>query len=257
MTTGTDEAAGASGVGAGRPPGGDAAAATRKSSKPGGRAYRPVVPGVPSTREGLAEPVDRRTAELPMAAEPKPDNHNGVVTELLARINGGDTSATGDLFQVLYREIHRSAERLMAGQPAEHTLQATALVNEVYLRLVRPRTSSFQDEHHFLATAATAMRCVLVDHARRKRSKPWGNKGPAEALDTIVVSYEERAMDLLALDEAIEDFRRRDEQMARAIDLRFFAGLGSQKVAEILGMKLRTFERSWQATRLWLYNRLQ
>ena len=151
----------------------------------------------------------------------------------------------------LYRELHRRAEHLMRGQPKNHTLQATALVNEVFLKLhgVDPST---EDRSHYLAVASRAMRQVLVDHARakgRQKRNPNGEKLP---LDDVMVSYEERAHDLVALDEAVARLGEFDETMARAVELRFFGGLSVAEAADRLGISLSTAEADWRTARAWL-----
>ena len=152
----------------------------------------------------------------------------------------------------LYSELHAIAARWMRDQPRNHTLQATELVHEAYLRLHgRPELSAL-DRVGFLAHASTAMRCALVDHARsraRQKRQPHGDRVP---LDSLLLSYEDRAVDLLALDEALRRLDTFDPDMASAVDLRFFGGLSAEETAELLGIPLRTFERRWRAVRAWL-----
>jgi RNA polymerase sigma factor (TIGR02999 family) len=157
-----------------------------------------------------------------------------------------------ELFRSLYAELRRQAELLMHGQRRDHTLQATALVHEVLLRVWDGKEPAPEDRQRFLATAAKAMRHVLVDHARgrgRDKRTPPGSRLP---LDQVSVAFEERAFDLLLLDEALERLDAADPTMARAVDLRFFGGLPAEEVARMLGMPLRTFERRWSVVRAWL-----
>ena len=155
---------------------------------------------------------------------------------------------------VLYKELHRRASRYMRGQEGGHTLQATALVNEAWVRLNKaegPR--EWKDQDHFLASASRAMRCVLVDHARRKHRRG----GPMLELPLDLVSeFENRAVDLLALDGALEELKAFDPLMARGVELRFFGGQTVVDSARILGISKRTFERRWKATRAWLLGRI-
>ena len=140
----------------------------------------------------------------------------------------------------------------MREQRKDHTLQATALVNEAYLRLHDGRELAATDRIGFLALASTAMRCVLVDHARsrgRDKRQPPGERVP---LDALLVAYEDRAVDMLALDEGLERMDAFDPEMARAVEMRFFGGLSAEETAGFLGIPLRTFERRWQAARAWL-----
>jgi len=152
----------------------------------------------------------------------------------------------------LYRELHRRAVQMMRGQPKHHTLQATALVNEVVLKLGCRLDPSDDERAHYLAVASRAMRHVLVDHARSKGRQKRAPGGDQLQLDDVVVSYEERALDLVALDEAVQRLSEFDEPMARAVELRFFGGLTVDDTARILGMSKRTLERRWNATRAWL-----
>jgi RNA polymerase sigma factor (TIGR02999 family) len=166
----------------------------------------------------------------------------------------GEPHAAGDLFHLLYSELHRQAARLMSGQPAGHTLQATALLHETFLRI---RDSECKDHEGFLGVAARAMRTVLVDHARRKSSlKRFSHLEPVP-FDDIVLSYEDRAIDLLELEEALKQLEAIDPQMVAAAELRFFAGLSMEEAASAIGMPARSFRRRWQATRAYLYRHLR
>jgi RNA polymerase sigma factor (TIGR02999 family) len=156
----------------------------------------------------------------------------------------------------LIDELHRLAEQLMRGQP-NGTLQPTALVNEAYLKLHDSEVFKNGNRTHFLATAGRAMRHILVDHARAKARIKRQAPGERVPLDAITVLFEERAVDLLALDEALEELEAFDPEMARAVELSFFGGLSLEATAEVLGIPMRTFERSWQAIRQWLRKRLE
>lgn len=174
------------------------------------------------------------------------------ISSLLARCREGDPAVSERLLALLYAELHALAVNCMKGQPPDHTLQATALVNEAYLRVAGSSERGWRDRVHFLAVAARAMRCVLVDRARaRGRSKrsPPGERTP---LDQVLVTYGERAVDLLALDDALARLAEFDGPMARAVELHFFGGLSMDETAKALGLKKRTFERQWSATRAWL-----
>jgi RNA polymerase sigma-70 factor (ECF subfamily) len=174
------------------------------------------------------------------------------VASLLQRLGSGDDEASQKLLALLYRDLHELAVGCMKGQPADHTLQATALVHEAFLRMNRRNPRRFPDRTRFMAFAAKAMRCVLVDHARGKQRRKRTPPARLLALDQIVVTYEEHALDLVALDEALRRLAVFDATMARAVELRFFGGLEMQEIAEHLGMKKRTLERQWRATRAWL-----
>ena len=147
----------------------------------------------------------------------------------------------------------------MGDQRIGHTLQATALLNEAYVRLVGDGVSEFADKRHFLKVAAAAMRTVLVDHARRRDSRKRGGgneREPFEALESVAAVYEERASDLVALDEALSGLAEVDEQLARIVELRFFGGLENKEVAELLECSTRTVERGWATARAWLQSAL-
>jgi len=179
------------------------------------------------------------------------------VARLLARVRAGDAAAAPQLLAHLQDELHGRAERLMRGQPVGHTLQATALVNEACARLLGTPDRSWKDIDHLLSVAAKAMRCVLVDHARAKRRDKRNSDGERMPLDAVVVAHEDRAIDLVALDEALEVLADFDPAMARAVELRFFAGLTVDETARQLGMAKRTFERNWALTKKWLYAQLR
>jgi RNA polymerase sigma factor (TIGR02999 family) len=182
------------------------------------------------------------------------DQHQA--TLLLRRLNEGDRDAAAELLPMIYDELKRLAGRYMQGEAPGHTLQTTALVHEAYLRLIDIPDAGWQNRGHFFGVAATAMRHVLVDHARAKNAEKRGGGRPKVSLEEALVLYEERAVDLIALDEALVQLEAMDPQLARIVDLRFFGGLSNEEVAEILETSLRTVERGWPTARAWLRNRL-
>lgn len=158
-----------------------------------------------------------------------------------------------DLVAQLYEELHRRANRYMRGQRGDHTLQPTALINEAYMKLAAAGSSLWTDRTRFVATASRAMRQVLVDHARKKgqlKNSPPGNRTP---LDQITIEFEENAIDLLALDDALNRLAERDPDMARAVELRYFGGSTLEEAAENIGLSKRSFERRWKFVRTWLH----
>lgn len=174
------------------------------------------------------------------------------VTRILRRAGEGSRTAVDQLLAVLYDELRRLAQGYLDGEQPGHTLQATALVNEVYLRLVHQDSAGFADRAQFFAAAATAMRRILVDHARgRKRRKrdPGGVRLP---LDEAVACLEERAEDLVALDEALGRLADLDPQKARVVELRFFGGLTVAETCAVLHVPRRTVEREWTLAKAWL-----
>ncbi len=184
-----------------------------------------------------------------MTQDPRTD-----VTQLLGRVKNGETEAEEELLPLVYGELYRIAQAQMRDQPAQHTLGATALVHEAYLRMVGGAGASegWESRRHFLRVAAKAMRSTLVDHARKKRSAKRGGDWKPTPLDELCAQYEDRSVDLVALGEALERLAVEDEQLARIVDLRFFCGLENSRIAEVLGCSSRTVERGWSTARSWL-----
>ena len=178
------------------------------------------------------------------------------ITLLLRRVEKGDDGARDELLQALYGQIYRQAERAMRKQGGDHTLQATALVNEVYLRLFREGEARWTDQRHFLLGASRAMKHVLVDHARKKtRAKRQGVRADLP-LDLLMDQFEESVFDFEAFRRALEELAEADPKMARAVELEMFTDATQQEIADVLELKLRTYERRWQMTRRWLYARV-
>lgn len=175
-------------------------------------------------------------------------------TVLLARVRAGDATAPTQLFELLYGELRQRAQRI-AGQ-RQGTLQPTAIVHEAWLRLIQDRSPTFTDRQHFLRAAAAAMRCVLVDHVRARATDKRGGTATRIELDTAVLAFTERAGSLLDLDQALRRLEERDPQLARLVELRFFAGLEMQEVADALAVSLSTVERGWRTARAFLHGEL-
>jgi len=184
------------------------------------------------------------------------DSQGGGVADLLRAVEAGDEAARDELIALVQPELHACAARLMRDQPHGHTLQPTALVNEAYLKLFAKDEAHFADRRHLMATAATAMRQILIDHARRKRSDKRRADGEQVALDCVVLTYEGSGIDVLELDEALSDLQKFDPAMARVAELRVFAGLSFEEIAALEGMPLRTLQRKWSAVRAWMMGRL-
>ncbi|MGD9790664.1 MAG: sigma-70 family RNA polymerase sigma factor [Phycisphaerales bacterium] len=190
------------------------------------------------------------------------------VTQLLARAQSGDRQATNELFPVVYDELRQIASGFMANERAGHTLQPTALVNEAYMRLVGPTEVTWENRAHFFGAAARAIRRILTDHARAKGSLKRGGNFERQSLDTIADTFASRepipgedtsvdGLDLVELDAALTRLDEIDEQKARVVELRFFAGLTSEQTAAALGVSLSTVARDWQFARLWLHRELE
>jgi len=182
-------------------------------------------------------------------------------TILLRRLAEGDASATGELFPLVQAELRRLAASYMSGQPSGHTLQATALVNEAYLKLVQRDRGSVSDRAHFFRLAASAMRSVLVDHARsRRREKRGGGADRVTlratlhdgALRDVASQGGGGGVDMVDLDGALSRLQSLDEQLARIVELRFFGGLTSAQIGESLGVTARTVDRGWRVAQGWL-----
>ncbi|MCA8968487.1 MAG: sigma-70 family RNA polymerase sigma factor [Planctomycetes bacterium] len=174
---------------------------------------------------------------------------------LLERMRSGDPQAQADFFGLVYEELRSIAGRKMAGRDAAHTLGPTALVHECYMRMVR-HPSDWNDRKHFVATAACAMRSILVDHARRKRAAKRPDSRSRVALDSIVAAYEDRSLDLVALHEAIELLSAQSANLAQLVELRFFAGLSISECAEVLEISEREAYRRLRLARAFLHSKL-
>jgi RNA polymerase sigma factor (TIGR02999 family) len=181
----------------------------------------------------------------------------GDVTALLRVWSAGDEQAFDRLIPLVYDELHRMALRYLAGERANVSLQATALVNEVCLRLLGWDQARWQNRGHFFGVSAQMMRRVLVDIARRRRAN---RRGGAEAvrvpLDSVQVPVRERDMDLIAIDRALERLTATDPRKARVVELRFFGGLSMEETAQALGISVRTAHGDWAVARAWLYREL-
>src|SRR5262245_8618948 len=174
------------------------------------------------------------------------------VTRLLSAIEHGDPDAAGQLWPLVYDELRRLAGAQMAREKAGHSLDATALVHEAYLRLAGDAEAGFANRRHFYAAAARAMRHILVEHARRKgRRKRGGGRREHPDLDALAAGGP--AEDLLALHDALEQLAAHDPLKARLVELRFFAGLTIEQAAECLDISVSAANRVWRYARAWLY----
>jgi RNA polymerase sigma-70 factor, ECF subfamily len=180
----------------------------------------------------------------------------GEVTNLLIQLKNGNRDAEPRLVPLVYAELRRLAGHYMRGERPGHTLQATALVHEAYLRLVGQKEISWQNRAHFFGVAANLMRRILVDHARAKQAKKRGGSGQKLSLDEAVLVKPEAPEQFLALDEALERLAKRDPRQSRIVELRFFGGLSEEETAEVLGISTRTVKRDWSVARAWLYQQL-
>lgn len=191
---------------------------------------------------------------LALAPDENPPAH--LVDELLDELRSGDESALQRLFTVLFVELRASAGRLMQGANGAHTLQPTAVVNEAFLRLVSADKRDFEGRQHFVLAASRAMRHILVDHHRSKLARPQREGELDVNFEALAAPFAERALDLLALDEALIELAAKDDADARLVELRFFGGVSIDEAAEILGVSPRTVDRRWATLRSWLHRRL-
>jgi RNA polymerase sigma factor (TIGR02999 family) len=183
------------------------------------------------------------------------------VTTLLARLRAGDDSAAGDLLAAVYDELRGLASHMFRDQPADHTLQPTALVNEACLRLLRSANEGWNDRKHLLRAAAQAMRQLLTDHARARKALRRGGGAAKVSLDSSVVNAAAAdrgasELDLIALDEALTKLAQMDERLGRVFELRFLVGLSVKETADLLEVSPRTVELDTQLVRGWLQREL-
>jgi len=175
------------------------------------------------------------------------------ITRLLAEWAGGDRAALDRLTPLVHAELRRIARRQMSGERHGHTLQATALVNEAYLRLAGQGGFEWQGRAHFFAVCAQVMRHILIDHARAHARDKRGGGGAHVSLDEAAVVAGERASELLALDEALRALEALDAQKGRIVELRYFTGLSVEETAEVLKISPTTVRREWRRAKAWLY----
>ena len=178
------------------------------------------------------------------------------VTRLLLAWREGDEDALEKLIPLVHKEMRRMARRYMAGQRADHTLQATALVNEAYMRLVGFGQVRWQDRAHFLGVSAQLMRRILVDSARKRGSLKRGGADQRTTFDEGLVLSPEKEGDLIERDEALTELAEFDQRKSKVVELRFFGGLGVKETAEVLQVSPGTVMRDWKLAKLWLLRKM-
>jgi RNA polymerase sigma factor (TIGR02999 family) len=189
------------------------------------------------------------------APRPGPSTHD--VTALLVAWGAGDEAALARLIPIVHDELHRIARACMAGEKDGHTLQATALVNEAYLRLINTQGMNWQNRAHFLSMAARLMRRILVDFARSKQYAKRGGGAVNVSLAPDLALSDEPGRDLVALDDALEALARVDERKSQVIEMRFFGGLSVKETAEALKVSPETVMRDWKLAKAWLLRQLR
>ena len=178
------------------------------------------------------------------------------VTVILHDWSGGDRNAAARLMPFVYDELRRQARLFLTRERGGHTLQPTALVHEAYLRLVDQTRVNWQNRAHFYGIAASMMRRVLIDHARAHATEKRGAGAIHLSIDDVQLPVEQRAANLVALDEALEKLAEFDERKCRVVEMRFFGGMEDEEIAKVLGVTTRTVLRDWKTARLLLYREL-
>jgi RNA polymerase sigma factor (TIGR02999 family) len=178
------------------------------------------------------------------------------VTQLLQQWSDGNKAALDSLTPVVYDELRRLASIYLHRERSDHTLQATAVVHEAYMRLVDQRSVRWQNRAHFFGIAAQMIRRILVDHARGVRAAKRGSGAVALSLDEALGVSEKRDLEIEALDDALETLAKVDPQQARIVELRFFTGLSIEETAEVLNVSESTVKRDWVSAKAWLFREL-
>ncbi|HTM15015.1 MAG TPA: sigma-70 family RNA polymerase sigma factor [Bryobacteraceae bacterium] len=180
---------------------------------------------------------------------------SGEVTRLLGEIGRGQKQAVNDLLPLVYDELHRLARSYFRRERGEHTMQPTALVHEAYIRMVDQR-APLESHGHFMAVAATQMRRVLLDYARKHRAARRGGDDQKVLLEDTMVICEQRPVDMILLDVALEKLAVLDARQAQLVELRFFAGLSVEETAQVMGVSPATVKRSWSSARAFLHREM-
>lgn len=179
------------------------------------------------------------------------------LTGLLVEWRDGDKAALDRLMPLVYDELRRIAHRYVQRERAGHTLQTSALVNEAYLRLAGQQDVSWQNRAHFFAVTAQTMRHLLIDHARRRRYAKHGGELQQVPIDDASQMSMQRATELIALEEALDELATLDQRKSQVVELRYFGGLSLEETAEVMNVSLMTVRRDWRAAKAWLYRRIK
>lgn len=184
--------------------------------------------------------------------EPAPD-----VTLLLNKLAAGDQQAGSELMPLVYVELRRLAARHLAHERSDHTLQATALVHEAYVKLAGQKDAKWQNRAQFFGVASQAMRRILVDYARGKQRIRRGGKQQKVSLDDVLLVTPDRTEEVLAVDESLSRLEALDARQARIVELRYFSGLTVEEIAEVVGISAKTVMRELKVAKAWLYGDLK
>jgi RNA polymerase sigma factor (TIGR02999 family) len=185
--------------------------------------------------------------------QPRPST---AATDLLLKASSGDAPALANVFPLVYDELCFLAHRYLERESQGHTLSTAALVHEAYIRLIDQTRVQWNGRAHFMAIAATAMRRILVDHARTRRSLKRGGAAHRVPIESVDLPIDERAELLVAVDDALHKLRQLDDRRAQVVECRFFGGMTEQETAEALGIGLRTAKRDWAKAKSWLYQEI-
>jgi RNA polymerase sigma factor (TIGR02999 family) len=177
-----------------------------------------------------------------------------IVTQLLANWHAGDDEGLRSVLPLVYEELRRRAHHYLKRERPGHTLQSTALVHEAYLRLEKQGTANFQNREHFLAICAQLMRQILVEYARARNAAK--RDGGVRLSLNDVLGAKTRDLDLVALDDALNELAKLDQQQSRIVELRYFAGLSIEETAQAMGISRETVKRRWETARRWLYHQM-
>jgi RNA polymerase sigma-70 factor, ECF subfamily len=180
------------------------------------------------------------------------ESPKGEVTMLLAAWSKGDPEALNKVMPLVYAELHRIARRAWSQQSHNNTLQPTALINEAYLKLANVENATFQDRCHFFAVASSAMRQVLVNHAKSRLAEKRGGGRINVSLDEVQPAVHQEAAEIVALHEALEALQAVDPRKSKVVEMRYFGGLSAEETAEAMGVSVATVNRDWRLARSWL-----
>ena len=186
-----------------------------------------------------------------------PDSPKGAITDWLLDWSGNDKQGLDQMLPVLYQELHRLASHYLSRETPGHTLQPTALVHEAYLRLIDQRRVDWRNRAQFLGVAASMMRRILVNHARDRAAQKRGGNPERVSLSLVESPSGRPDVELIALEEALQRLAELDERKSRVVELRFFGGLTTEEIADVLEVSGATIEREWAFARAWLYDAIE
>ncbi|MFQ5641825.1 MAG: sigma-70 family RNA polymerase sigma factor [bacterium] len=181
----------------------------------------------------------------------------GKITKLLAELSGGHRDVVDQLIPLVYDQLRAIAQRQLRGERAHHTLNATAVAHEAYLKLVEQTRVNWQNRAHFYAIAAQAMRRILINYAQKRSAEKRGGDEPLVTFDEGAMLRDTRPQELLALDAALSDLEKLSERQSKVVEYRFFGGLTHEEIAEVLEVSVSTVRRDWRVARAWLSRELR